>query len=51
MTRQATVPDLTEEQMARRIDEAQADERDGRLVRCHDEAEVRELFGTLHQQG
>lgn len=49
MTRQATVPSLTDEQMARRLEEAQQDERDGRLVRCHDEAELREFFRTLHQ--
>ncbi len=49
VTRQATVPELTEEQMARRLEEAQAEERDGRLVGCHDEAELREFFGTLHQ--
>ncbi|HEY5245439.1 MAG TPA: hypothetical protein VIJ60_07200 [Acidimicrobiales bacterium] len=49
MTRQATVPSLTDEQMAGRLEEAQRDERAGRLVRCDDEAELRELLGTLHQ--
>jgi hypothetical protein len=49
MTRQATVPSLTDEQMARRLEEAKRDERDGYLVRCNDETELRELFGTLHQ--
>jgi hypothetical protein len=49
MTRQVTVPSLTDEQMVRRLEEAQRDGRDGRLVRGDDEAELRELLGTLRQ--
>ena len=45
MTRQATVPSLTDEQMARRLEEAKRDERDGCLVRLgmrrHDANEKR----------
>lgn len=47
VTRQATVPSPTDEQMAHRLEEAQQDERDGRLVRCHDETELREFFQAL----
>jgi hypothetical protein len=50
MTREATVLDLNDEQMGRRIEAAKEDERDGQLVRCHDEAELRELFRTLRHQ-
>jgi hypothetical protein len=49
MTREPTVHDLTDEEMARRVDAARDDERDGRLVRCRDEVELREFFRTLRQ--
>jgi len=49
MTRQATVPSLNDEQMAHRLEEARDDERDGRLVRCNNEVELREFFRALHQ--
>lgn len=47
MTRQATVPQLTDEQMVRRLEEAQVEDREDRLVGCSGEAELRELLGTL----
>ena len=48
MTRQTMAPILTEEQMARRLQDAQEDEQQGRLVHCANEAELREYFRTLH---
>ncbi|MHB8246147.1 MAG: hypothetical protein ACYDGN_12500 [Acidimicrobiales bacterium] len=50
MTPQTVAPDLTDQEVARRLEEAQADEEQGRLVHCGDEAELREFFRTLPDQ-
>jgi hypothetical protein len=47
MPGQTVVPELTDEEVARRLLAAQADEREKRLVHCDSETELRELFGTL----
>ena len=44
MTRKTLAPTFTDEQMARKLDSAKADEQEGRLVHCENEGELRKYF-------
>jgi hypothetical protein len=50
MARQTVAPDLSDQEVARRLQAAQADEQEGRIVHCENEAELREFFRTLPDQ-
>ena len=48
MARPATATHLTEEQMEQRLRDAQTDEKDGRLIKCETEQDVKKFFEGLH---
>ena len=50
MTRQTLAPDLTDEEIAGRLHEAREDERQGHLVHCENEAQLRESLGSIRNQ-
>jgi hypothetical protein len=50
MARYSTSPEMTEEEMAVLILQAQDEERLGQVVRCDDEGELRKFFADIHAQ-
>ncbi len=50
MARKTEVPDLADDDMVRMLETAVEDEREGRLVRCGDETELRALMEHLQHE-
>ena len=50
MARKTLAPTFTDEQMARKLDSANKDEQEGRLVHCENEGELRKYFRGLRAQ-
>jgi hypothetical protein len=50
MARQTVAPDLSDQEMARRLQAAKTDEQQGRLVHCENETELQEFFRTVPDQ-
>ncbi|MGH9077565.1 MAG: hypothetical protein ACRDY0_08970 [Acidimicrobiales bacterium] len=46
MPRPETIPDLSEADMIDRVGQAREDLREGRVLTCRNEQELRELLGT-----